>query len=1162
MSALVCVQLSRLHFPSFLALRSWPCHDRDGPDTLTWGEARAGPEAGSRSETRVTPEEAPMGVGSAPGEVTEGIVTILFTDVEGSTALYSAKGDAEAQAVLAAVDELARQQVMAHGGRPIKSLGDGLMAVFPSPRRAVACALAIQVAVARHGERHTEQRVRVRAGLHTGEVSEVDGDLAGEAVAAAARICAKAGGGEVIGSEVVRQLCGSLSGTAFEARGRVALKGFPERWRLYRIVPADAGRTTPLAPGEPTPFVGREAERAELRRLMDRAAAGEGGLVMIGGEPGVGKTRLSQELVAEARGRFRVFVGHCYESGRDLPYMPWVEMLETAMRESPQELREALGDEAPEVARLVPQLRRLFPDIPPPLEVPVDHQRRYTFNSIREYVTRVSRVQRRFYVLEDLHWADESTLLLLEHVAEWLPSIPCLIVGTYRDPPIDVSPQLGDALSRLVGSRQARLLSLQRHSQSEVEVMLRALSGQTPPVAVTGAIYAETEGNAFFVEEVFRHLAESGRLLDEQGRFRDDLRIEELDVPANVRLVTGKRLDRLSRMTQRMLALSAVIGRHLSLELLGAVDELDRETLVEAIEEAERARLVFTEALGVDTHLWFSHEIVRQTLLARLSALRRQGHHLRVAGALERIHASDVELHAADIAHHLLQAGTAAEPSRTAHFLTLAGDRAQGAAAFEEALNHYRTALSILPPQEERRHADLLLKVVFAQRSLGRVDDMVASWEQALPALQTLGDMEAVAQLCFDLSYQLSWVYRLPEALLVARRGLEVVGDHSGPARGRLLAVTALGLSLSNRFEEAVPCIRESKRLADLYPGDSALLAHTSTLEVVYGYATMQFGLGVEAGREAATKLRHAGSLWDLIVPLISLDVHAVGRGLFQESDELEREADLLARRSGHAAATCLLTRNEFPKVAARSADLGVLEMRSQSLCETARTLGRGWRAYAETLSGIVTLWRGQWDAALAHMDEGARLSVPGLWFGIQHGFLALLLAFRRQRDEVFAILDRMAETLPEPARPNAIGQWNLAVLAAEAVSLLGDQERAAALYPLVREALGSGAVIRQYDGALIERVAGMAAADAEMAERHFEAALRQAAELPHLMEHSQVRHFYGRFLIVRGGAGDQDRARVLLEEAVSGYHAIGMPRHEGVAKELLHRVEAEHLRE
>lgn len=189
--------------------------------------------------------------------MTDRIATILFTDLEGSTALYSAKGHSEAQTLLAAVDSLGREQVRAHGGRTVKSLGDGLLAVFTSPCKAVACALAIQVAVADHGDRHPGQRVRVRAGLHTGEVSAVGGDLAGEAVAAAARICSRARGGEVLGSEVVKHLCGSLTGISFENRGRVALKGFPERWRLFRVLPVDdPDGLAAVSPG-PTPLTDR-----------------------------------------------------------------------------------------------------------------------------------------------------------------------------------------------------------------------------------------------------------------------------------------------------------------------------------------------------------------------------------------------------------------------------------------------------------------------------------------------------------------------------------------------------------------------------------------------------------------------------------------------------------------------------------------------------------------------------------------------------------------------------------------------------------------------------------------------------------------------------------------------------------------------------------------
>jgi class 3 adenylate cyclase len=230
--------------------------------------------------------------------LTEAPVTVLFLDVEGSTALHSARGDDEAHAIVASCEERARRQVQAHGGRTVKSLGDGLMAAFTSPRRAVACALAIQEAMAEEAHWRLEDRVRVRVGLHTGEVIEASGDLYGNAVNAAARICARARAGEVLISEVVRQLCGSVSASVFEDRGRVSLKGFPQRWRLYRVAPGHAPHR--LSRGAQTPFVGRVAEKSRLRRLMDAVLAGTGALVMVGGEPGVGKTRF--EPGGRARG--------------------------------------------------------------------------------------------------------------------------------------------------------------------------------------------------------------------------------------------------------------------------------------------------------------------------------------------------------------------------------------------------------------------------------------------------------------------------------------------------------------------------------------------------------------------------------------------------------------------------------------------------------------------------------------------------------------------------------------------------------------------------------------------------------------------------------------------------------------------------------------------
>jgi class 3 adenylate cyclase len=244
----------------------------------------------------------------------EGPVTILFSDVEGSTDLRTERGDTVAHRILRSHEDVVRRCVAAHDGREIKALGDGFMVAFMSARKALACAVSIQEAMGERNVGAPSEELRVRIGINTGEVVVEGDDIYGQAVNAAARIASRAKGGEVLVSEIVRQLAGSGPDFTFADRGRYRLKGFPDRWHLYGVVydtarPAEAGATF----AERTPFVGRESERAELRRIMEQVKAGTGALVMIGGEPGVGKSRLAEELAIRCgREGFQTFFGASY----------------------------------------------------------------------------------------------------------------------------------------------------------------------------------------------------------------------------------------------------------------------------------------------------------------------------------------------------------------------------------------------------------------------------------------------------------------------------------------------------------------------------------------------------------------------------------------------------------------------------------------------------------------------------------------------------------------------------------------------------------------------------------------------------------------------------------------------------------------------------------
>ncbi|HZY60646.1 MAG TPA: AAA family ATPase, partial [Candidatus Binataceae bacterium] len=408
----------------------------------------------------------------------------------------------------------------------------------------------------------------------------------------------------------------------------------------------------PRALGHRTTFVGREAERATLRSFLDQALRGEGKVVMISGAPGVGKTRLADEAGAQAaQSGFLALAGSCYDRDDAVPFSPFVEIMEGAWAQalSLETFRAALGNDAPEIARLMPQLRRLFPDLPPPLEIPPEQSRRLLFDALVRMMTRAAGDRPLLLVLEDLHWADEGTLSLLNHLARLVAKLRVLIVGTYRDYELAPGGPLAATLDELTRLHLLRRITLGGLSQPAVAGMIASLCDRDPPQSVVEFIYSGTDGNPFFVEELFLHLVERGKLLDSQGEFRRDLKLAEVEVPESLRLVIGRRLARLGEETRKMLATAAVLGRSFPLELLEAATRVDTDSLLDRIEEAEKAGLLSSTVRGREARFQFSHELIRQAVVGEISPARRQRLHLQVAGAIEHVYANALEDHAIDL---------------------------------------------------------------------------------------------------------------------------------------------------------------------------------------------------------------------------------------------------------------------------------------------------------------------------------------------------------------------------------------------------------------------------------------------------------------------------------------------------------------------------------
>ena len=1085
-------------------------------------------------------------------------LTVMMTDVVRSTALRRARGDRDADDILGLQAGIVNDKVREFGGWVRKSLGDGFLVTFPSTVAAVRAAAAIQSALHEHNAADPQHAVEIRIGIHTGQVTERDGDLHGQAVHAAARVMAEAIGGQILTSEQVRNHAEPQMDLSFLDLGLFWLRGFPERWRLYEVAWSDTSvgvvRASTL-PARLTPYVEREAERASLRRLLDDTLVGHGKLALVAGEPGVGKSRLVAEIgeVAQARG-MRVLAGHCVEMSGAGPYLPYVEIIEQAISgpRSSLELWKALGDVAPEIARIAPALRRVFPDIPPPVELPAELARRYVWNSFGSFIGRAAQGQPLLLVLEDLHWADESTVLLTEYLAPLLPEMPVLVLGTYRDIEVDLQHPLARVIGQLARRRLVERVNLRRLSFDGVRALLSALAGQPAPEQLVRMIDRETEGNPFFVEEVYLHLVESGVLLDDHGRVRADLQLDEVSVPESIRLVLGQRLGRLAGSTREVLVAAAVSGRVFASELVGAVAEAGPDRLVDAFDEAEGARLITSGNTAGE--LMFSHELIRQTLLSGVSAIERERLHQQAAGAISRLYSDDLEAHAGELAYHLSHAGRGADRDSLVHYLRIAGERAFDAAAFDDAVGYFEKALSLMPNDDQLGRAQLLERLAMALRSVGRWQDALGTMNDALDRYQTLGQVEAIGRLGWAMVYQLVWTARFVEGVQVGQRTLAALGNTVSADKARLLSAVAFAISVGSDYAAATATFNQARALAELV-GNERAMADVLHMQTIHHFVYAEFAEGIRVGLQAAETFERESALWDLCSVQAFVIFQDGNLGSREQATSLADKTLGLAERLGHLGAAFMVLSDRI-RVAAMVGDLPQVEALGPQIVDIGEQGGLPWRYLGHLYLGLAAHRRGNAERAEAHLRSAVELEPAGAFAGQSAATLARHLAYYGRADDVMELFESARSKLPSLDRINGIGSWSCLLNFVEAFCLCGLNEEAAALSPLVERVLELDKRWISYDGRLARTRAGLAAMTArrwEEAERHFEIAREVAEQMRNRVELADLCRLHARMLLDRGGAGDHERAAGMLQEALSAYRTFGMPAYAAEAERLQH---------
>jgi len=379
----------------------------------------------------------------------------------------------------------------------------------------------------------------------------------------------------------------------------------------------------------------------------------------------------------------------------------------------------------------------------------------------------------------------------------------------------------------------------------------------------------------------------------------------------------------------------------------------------------------------------------------------------------------------------------------------LAGEQAFDAAAFEDALRHHENAISLQPSDDRKGRADLLHKRGLALRSLGRWDEALAGWLQALDAYEELGDTEAVGRLGYQLSWQLAWAARNEEAVEIARRGLSALGERTSADRCRLLAVAGANLSLGGDYPAADPMLAQALAIAEEL-GDQRLLG-----EVLFEKAAHHFGYAeareaAEAGRRAAELLRSSGALWELADTLWVTQQAMLYLGRFDEVAKIGEELEPLAARLGHLGALVMAGRCRGFRECFLTADIARFEEFARDDLQLCRSIGLPWVSNSYTFLGGAHFWRGRWEEALESFQEGARLEPSGWSTGIDWADLFLGKAYIGEKPSTLAMLEERRASLPQPGQANTLGSWEMLITAVEGLAVLGERDEAAKLYPLV----------------------------------------------------------------------------------------------------------------
>jgi hypothetical protein len=1003
-----------------------------------------------------------------------------------------------------------------------------VVALFSDSSNAISSAVAMQQAAYGHNRTSGMGSLAIRIGLSSGDVVLEDGNCIGTAANEASRLCAAATGGQILAAEIVRQLSQARGRHVFTTGGMRELEGLPAPVPVVIVdwEPPDIDRVgvpfpPRLSPRSPLPFSGRAMQIRALRDELKEAEAEKIRAVMISGEPGIGKTRLAAELARQAHDLGGIVLFGACDQDMGAPFQPFVEALQQV---AACELDLGLPD-APlrELVRFVPEFVRKYPGVSPAPTADPETDRYRLFNAVARCLAGLSTRSTVVLVLDDLQWAEKPTLLLLRHLLRATEPARLLVIATYRDTDVDRTHPLAEILAYLRREPCVSRLSLNGLDVAGVNELLDGVSGERSdrdPAELAQALWSESNGNPFFLQEILRGLIDTGHFVQRDGVWTTDLEISQWGIPEGIRDAVGRRLSRLSESANTLLSVASVFGTTLDVRVLAEVSGLSVDAALDALDEATGASLLKETQIG---GFEFTHALVRSTLYDELSAPRKATRHREIAESLERQGAADPAV----LAFHLSRSGTV--DSRAVEYARVAGERALEQLGFDQAAAFFGQALEMVEDaggSEETRCA-LLISLGNAQR-LASIADYRATLLAAADLARSIGsaDLLAEAGIANHRGFYSSTGFRDEELVAVLEDALVAIGGADSSTRARLLSRLATetvwpipGPQNAELVEEAVAMARrlgDEECLLEVWVASLLNMQGENNPDVVADLPA----LVLFAERMGNIHQLALACAWGTVIAFESLEIDLADQ-LLARLGEVADEINIPVYRWLEASVRCARlavtsTGVEIEAAAHQALQIGQLTGYPDAFLWFAVQFVVALLAQGR-LTEVVDLVNQQ----IAENPE------IGAWRAV------VPLALVRQgilRDASGAIEDLLGED-PGETRKNQV--WTLMqCVRAEVVALAGTSEQAARHY----EVLESSVVRIPFSTAIpwpsVPLWLAMLASRAgwpDVAERHFFAAAELHETIGAKIWSARTNLEWGRHLL---GSGEEGRARTLLMQA------------------------------